>query len=152
MSGQLEELFRLRENEPEKLLREQKAQYEARLKGMAICFIGCGGLSYINSAQDDTILELQASLSRVDALSQSGGSTSLHFLTRETADEEKQDVQREVSKLRKVIKEKDKVIDAKETQIKDLDDTSMLPSLFDRLLSLFLLNSSSPWRRPESRD
>lgn len=34
MSGHLDEVFRLRENETEKLMHDQKAQYEARWKGM----------------------------------------------------------------------------------------------------------------------
>lgn len=69
---------------------------------------------------------MQKSLSRADPLSRSSGGTSLHFLTRETADEEKQEVQREVSKLKKIIKEKDNRIDEKEVHIKELDESSMI--------------------------
>ncbi|KAF8590050.1 hypothetical protein K439DRAFT_1382683 [Ramaria rubella] len=105
LAKQLDELFRLRQTEPEKLLTEQKTQYEAQLK-----------------ACDDTIQELQASLSRVDALSQSGGTTSLHFLTRETAEEEKQDVQREVLKLKKSLQDKEYLIAEKDSKIRELDD------------------------------
>lgn len=96
-----------------------------------------------NLAQDDTIQELQASLSRVDALSRSSGGTSLHFLTRETADEEKQDVQREVSMLKKTIKEKDKTINEKEIANKKLDDTSMLFFPFSSHIPVSLIVSSS---------
>jgi hypothetical protein len=39
MSGQLDEVFRLRQNETENLLHDQKAQYEARLKGMALILL-----------------------------------------------------------------------------------------------------------------
>jgi hypothetical protein len=106
-----------------------------------------------NLAQDDTIEELQLSLSRVDALSRSSGSTSLHFLTRETADEEKQDIQREVNKLKKVIKEKDKTISEKEIKTKELDDTSpLIISLPNQSILLSLFYSSVASRRFESRD
>ena len=36
MSSQLDEVFRLRQDETESLLVDQKAQYEARLKGMPL--------------------------------------------------------------------------------------------------------------------
>ncbi|KAF8484345.1 hypothetical protein JB92DRAFT_3029305 [Gautieria morchelliformis] len=109
LSGQLDEAFQLRQNEAERLMIEQKTQYDIRLK-----------------AQDDMIKELQDSLSRADALSLSGGGTSLHFLTRETADDEKQGLQREVSKLKKTVKEKDKTIDEKDIHIKGLDEQIQL--------------------------
>jgi hypothetical protein len=79
---------------------------------------------------------LQDSLSRADALSLSGRGTSLHFLTRETADDEKQGLQREVSKLKKTIKERDKAIDDKDIHIKGLDEQSKILSFSFRGLKL----------------
>lgn len=92
-------------------------------------------------AQDDTIQELRKSLSRSDALSRTGAGTSLHFLTREMADEEKQNVQREVNRLKKMVKEKDNVIDEKEVHIKALDESSMIFYSFPLVVfSSFLLS------------
>jgi len=103
-SKQLEELFRLRQTEPERLLQEQKSQYEVRLK-----------------VYEDTIRELQASLYRADTPAQPETSTSLHFLTRETAEKEKQDIQREVTRLKGIITEKDAALLEKDKEITSLN-------------------------------
>ncbi|KAF8511126.1 hypothetical protein BU17DRAFT_97470 [Hysterangium stoloniferum] len=105
MAKELEQVFQLRETETERLKDEMKAQYETRLKGPL----------------EDTIHEYE-SLSRKDAFSQSGSST-LHFLTRETADQEKQEIQKEIAKLKNIVKEKDALIARKDTENRELEDT-----------------------------
>lgn len=48
-------------------------------------------------------------------------STSLHFLTRETAEKEKQDIQGEVTKLKGIITEKDAILLEKDKEITSLN-------------------------------
>ncbi|KAG7092696.1 hypothetical protein E1B28_009027 [Marasmius oreades] len=108
--NQLEEIYRLRHTEPEKLLEEVQEQHQAEIE-----------------AKDKLIQELNSALARVEPLSKSGKTSVIHLLTREAADEEKKSVQQEVARLKAelvqkdiVIKEKDKMMSEKETIEREL--------------------------------
>lgn len=108
-SKQLEELFQIRQTEPEQALQEQATQYEARLK-----------------TQDTLINELTTQLTRVKALGGSEKSYMLHFLTREAADEEKEAVEKEVSRWKDIVKQKDAQLAEKDERIVGLEEQAKL--------------------------
>ncbi|KAJ3479088.1 hypothetical protein NLI96_g9309 [Meripilus lineatus] len=99
LSKQLEELFQIRRTEPEKALEEQEKQFEARLK------------------VQETLLEEQAKLI---VASTSGQPYMLHFLSREAADEEKKEVEKEVARWKEVVKQRDVKLAQKDEQITEL--------------------------------
>lgn len=73
------------------------------------------------------IQELTSSLARVDSLTSEGKTSTLHFLTREAADEERRGVEREVERLKEALADKDKLIAARDHAIREHQETS--PSL-----------------------
>lgn len=62
--------------------------------------------------------------SNVIAASNSDKPYMLHFLSREAADEEKKDLQQEVSRWQVVVKQRDTVIAEKDQKIKDMAQES----------------------------
>ncbi|KAH9950253.1 hypothetical protein B0H21DRAFT_724014 [Amylocystis lapponica] len=104
LSKQLEELFLIRHTEPEEVLEQQTAVYEAQLK-----------------TQETLINELTTQLSKVKALARTDKSYMLHFLTREDADEEKDALEKEVARWQDIVKQKDAVIVDKNKQITELE-------------------------------
>lgn len=104
LSQQLNELFQIRNTEPEKALEELRAQYEERAK-----------------MQDAVIKELTLQLSRVEPLARTGQNVALHFLTREAADEEKRAMEQDMARLQDVIKHKDATIAERNKRIVELE-------------------------------
>ncbi len=70
------------------------------------------------------IRELTSQLARVDSLTRAGKTSTLHFLTREAADEERRGLEKELRRLQDVIKEKDAIIAERESRILDRERTS----------------------------
>lgn len=54
--------------------------------------------------------ELTSQLARVNTLIQEGKTSTLHFITREAADEERKTIDRQNEKLKGLVKEKDKLL------------------------------------------
>ena len=73
-------------------------------------------------AQETLINELTAQLANVKALSKSNKSYMVHFLTREDADEEKEEVERQVAHWKDVVKQKEAVIAERDKRIADLEE------------------------------
>ena len=73
------------------------------------------------TASEEMIRELTSQLSRVDSLTREGKTSTLHFLTREAADEERRGVERQVEQLKAKLKEKDLIIAEREATISDKD-------------------------------
>ncbi|KAI0374655.1 hypothetical protein BV20DRAFT_960794 [Pilatotrama ljubarskyi] len=109
LAKQLEEVFRVRETAAEQLLHEYKAQVEESLE-----------------RKEALIEELTAQLSKLQSSSKSDKSYTLHFLTREAAEEEKQALREENNLLRETIKQRDATIASKEKQIHSLQDEAKI--------------------------
>ena len=75
--------------------------------------------SYSCSERDDLIRGLEEQLAQLQSPSKAGSSYTLHFLTREAADEEKKAQLEENKKLKDVIKQRDATIAAKEREINE---------------------------------
>lgn len=80
------------------------------------------------------INELTTQLTKIKALGGSEKSYTLHFLTREAADEEKEAVEREVGRWKDVVKQKDAQLAEKDKRIADFEDEG------ECLLSMFLVS------------
>lgn len=76
-------------------------------------------------AQEESIKEMTSQLARVDALTREGKTTTLHILTREAADEERRDLERELERLKVTLKEKDRVISDRDALIQNRDHESV---------------------------
>ena len=74
-------------------------------------------------AQEQMIRELTSQLARVDSLNREGKTSTLHFLTREAADEERRGLQSEVERLEEVVEEQKKTIATWDAKIRELDTT-----------------------------
>lgn len=79
---------------------------------------------FLYAAQEESLKEMTSQLARVDALTREGKTTTLHILTREAADEERRELDRELERLRAALKEKDKIISERDTIINDRDQES----------------------------
>ncbi|KAI0351479.1 hypothetical protein OH77DRAFT_1410960 [Trametes cingulata] len=105
LAKQLEDVFRVRETEAEQLLHEYKAQFEGSMQ-----------------RKETLIEELTAQLSKLQSSSKSSKSYTLHFLTREAAEEEKQALREENNHLKEAIKQRDATIASKDKQIHSLQE------------------------------
>lgn len=79
-------------------------------------------------AQEEMIQELTSQLARVDSLTKEGKISTLHFLTREAADEERRGVERQVEKLKQALRDRDKTISERDATINSQAEESR----FDR--------------------
>ncbi|CDO77647.1 hypothetical protein BN946_scf184963.g4 [Trametes cinnabarina] len=110
LAKQLEEVFRIRHTEPEQLLEEYKSQFDENI-----------------NRKEALIEELTAQLAKLQSSSKSNKSHTLHFLTREVAEEEKQALRDENLRLKDVIKQRDATIASKDKQIHALQEEGMFP-------------------------
>ena len=76
------------------------------------------------TVQEEMIQELTSQLARVDSLTHEGKTSTLHFLTREAADEERRGLEAELTRLKEKLKEKDDELKAKDSQITEREETS----------------------------
>ncbi|KAI0658805.1 hypothetical protein C8Q70DRAFT_916797 [Cubamyces menziesii] len=111
LAKQLEDVFRIRHTEPEQALEEYKSHFDDSMK-----------------RKESLIEELTAQLSKLQSSAKSGGKsqTTLHFLTREAAEEEKQALREENVRLKEVIKQRDATIASKDKQIQTLQDEAKI--------------------------
>ena len=79
--------------------------------------------TYIDpTAQEELIKELTTQITRLTPMSKEGRTSTLHFLTREAADEEKRTLEERLEKAEEVLKQKDVVIKDKDARISALDE------------------------------
>ncbi|KAI0006192.1 hypothetical protein BJV74DRAFT_880485 [Russula compacta] len=105
LSETLLQLIQTRNTEPEEQLATLKAQYDAAAK-----------------AQEELIKELTTQITRLTPMSKEGRTSTLHFLTREAADEEKRMLEKRLEKAEEVLKQKDVVIKDKDARISALNE------------------------------
>lgn len=79
-----------------------------------------------SSAQETLIQELTSQLAQVKALSGTGQSYMVQFLTREAADEEKKSLDKEVTRLKDKLKQKDANLAEKDKRIAELEAQGQL--------------------------
>ncbi|KAK7467369.1 hypothetical protein VKT23_004426 [Stygiomarasmius scandens] len=101
---QVEGLLRVRETEAEQLLREERAQNEAEQK-----------------VKDQLIRELNSQLAKVEPLSRKGKTSVINLLTREAADIEKQELEKELMQYKELVKKKEATLKEKDDAIADLE-------------------------------
>lgn len=83
----------------------------------------------LNPVQEESLKEMTSQLARVDALSREGKTTTLHILTREAADEERRELDRELERLKAALKDKDRIISERDATIRDRDQESSCTSV-----------------------
>ncbi|THH10846.1 hypothetical protein EW145_g1046 [Phellinidium pouzarii] len=104
LAVQLEEVFHTRNTELEERLESLTFVYESRIR-----------------TQEESIKEMTSQLARIDSLTREGKTSTLHFLTREAADEERRDIERLVDQLQEALKKKDKIIAGRDATINERD-------------------------------
>ncbi|KAI0820222.1 hypothetical protein BC628DRAFT_1331039 [Trametes gibbosa] len=109
LAKQLEDVFRTRNTEPEEILQEYKTEFETAIR-----------------KKDIMIEELTLQLTKLQSTSKSDKSYTLHFLTREAAEEEKAVLLEENSRLKETIKQRDGTIVGKDKQIRSLEDEAKM--------------------------
>ncbi|KAI9061472.1 hypothetical protein FKP32DRAFT_1528295, partial [Trametes sanguinea] len=105
LAKQLDELFRIRNTEAEQILAEYKSHFDESIQ-----------------RKEALIQELTAQLSKLQSSSKSSKSYTLHFLTREAAEEEKQALREENLRLKDVIKQREATIASKDKEIQQLQE------------------------------
>ncbi|PIL24471.1 hypothetical protein GSI_14225 [Ganoderma sinense ZZ0214-1] len=108
LAASLEELTRLRTTEPEEKLKDERSRH-----------------GDVNTRKDSLIQELTGQLSK-QSPSNTNQSWTLHFLTREAAEEEKRALRDENTRLKDVIKQHNAVVAAKDQQIAELKQEAEL--------------------------
>ncbi|KAF5380867.1 hypothetical protein D9615_004147 [Tricholomella constricta] len=104
LEAQLQEVFQIRETEPERLMKQQEAHYEDRLR-----------------AQEQLIREYQTQLMMKEPLMRSGNIAVLNLLTREAADEEMRAIQEEVARWKELANEKQRAMTQRDERIAQLE-------------------------------
>ncbi|RPD64540.1 hypothetical protein L226DRAFT_474144 [Lentinus tigrinus ALCF2SS1-7] len=110
LASQLEDVFRVRTTEAEQSLADYKAHYDESMKRKFW-------------PQESLIQELTSRLTSLQSpskASKSDQSYTLHFLTREAAEEEKHALKEEIARLHETIKQRDEALAGKEQQIATL--------------------------------
>ncbi|KAN0123705.1 hypothetical protein V8E52_002195 [Russula decolorans] len=105
LSKSMHQLINARNTEPEEELAAMKAQYDAA-----------------TGAQEELIKELTAQIARLSPMLKEGRDSTVHFLTREAADEEKRILEERLEKAKEALKQKDAVIKDKDARIAALDE------------------------------
>ncbi|KAI0636428.1 hypothetical protein C8Q77DRAFT_1051096 [Trametes polyzona] len=105
LAKQLEEVFRVRNTSPEEALQEYKSQFEDTIQ-----------------KKDALIEQLTAQLSKLHSSSKPDKTYTLHFLTREAAEEEKLALREENNRLKEAIKQREATIASKEKQIQEVNE------------------------------
>jgi len=73
-------------------------------------------------AQDELIKELTTQIARLTPLLKEGLGSTIHFLTREAADEEKRMLEERLEKSKEALRQKDAVIKDKDARIAALNE------------------------------
>lgn len=106
LSEQMESLMKIRQTEPEALLAERVAQYEATTQGM-IVVVGILAYTDVRIAQERLIQEQTEQLAQLKVLAESGRHHTVPFLSREEADAEKRGLEHKLKALNEAAKQKD---------------------------------------------
>lgn len=73
-------------------------------------------------AQDELIKELTTQIARLNPMLKEGRVSTVHFLTREAADEEKRMLEERLEKSKEALRQKDAVIKDKDARIAALNE------------------------------
>lgn len=73
-------------------------------------------------AQEELIKELTTQISRLTPMFEQGRGSTVHFLTREAADEEKRVLEERLEKAKEALRQKDAIIKDKDARIAALDE------------------------------
>jgi hypothetical protein len=76
-------------------------------------------------AQDELIKELTAQIARLTPMLKEGRTSTLHFLTREAADEERRVLEERFGKVQEELKLRDAIIKDKDSRIVALNEQRM---------------------------
>lgn len=77
-------------------------------------------------AQEELIKELTTQIARLTPMLKEGRASTVHFLTREAADEEKRILEERLEKAKEALMQKDAVIKDKDARIAALNEQRML--------------------------
>ncbi|KAI0283080.1 hypothetical protein BGY98DRAFT_32111 [Russula aff. rugulosa BPL654] len=105
LSESMLQLIKARNTEPEEELAAMKVQYDAA-----------------TSAKEELIKELTVQIARLNPMLKEGRDSTVHFLTREAADEEKRILEERLEKAKETLKQKDAVIKDKDARIAALNE------------------------------
>ena len=73
-------------------------------------------------AQEELIKELTTQIARISPMFEQGRGSTVHFLTREAADEEKRVLEERLEKSKEALKQKDAIIKDKDARIAALNE------------------------------
>lgn len=73
-------------------------------------------------AQEELIKELTTQIARLTPMLKEGRASTIHFLTREAADEEKRILEERLEKSKEALKQKDAVIKDKDARLTELNE------------------------------
>lgn len=125
LSESLLQLIQTRNTEPEDRIAEMKAQYEAAGRGARLLL----DLSDVPShsltsalAHDELIKELTTQIARLTPMLKEGRGSTVHFLTRQAADEEKRMLEERLEKSKEALRQKDAIIKDKDARIAALNE------------------------------
>jgi hypothetical protein len=104
-----------------------KAQYDAATKGVQLPLSHPSSLLTSALAQEELIKELTTQIARLTPMLKEGRGSTIHFLTREAADEEKRILEERLEKAKDLLKQKDAVIKDKDARIAALDEQCTWP-------------------------
>ncbi|KAF8637405.1 hypothetical protein AX17_002900 [Amanita inopinata Kibby_2008] len=104
LAEKLEETQRIRETEAEKLMKAKDEQFHAQLR-----------------AQGTLIESLTSQLAQKETLASTGRGSILHMITREAADEEKRNLEKEMIRLKEALHKKEEELKEKDRRITELN-------------------------------
>jgi hypothetical protein len=99
-----------------------KAHYDAATSGARLLIDHLAFHLPLALAQEELIKELTAQIARLSPMLKEGRDSTVHFLTREAADEEKRILEERLENAKEALKQKDAVIKDKDVRIAALDE------------------------------
>jgi hypothetical protein len=125
LSESLLQLIQTRNTEPEERIAEMKAQYEAAGRGARL-LLDLSDIPFHSPtsalAQDELIKELTTQIARLTPMLKEGRGSTVHFLTRQAADEEKRMLEERLEKSKEALRQKDAIIKDKDVRIAALNE------------------------------
>jgi hypothetical protein len=125
LSESLLQLIQTRNTEPEERIAEMKAQYEAAGRGSRL-LLDLSDIPFHSLtsalAHDELIKELTTQIARLTPMLKEGRGSTVHFLTRQAADEEKRMLEERLEKSKEALRQKDAIIKDKDARIAALNE------------------------------
>jgi hypothetical protein len=99
-------------------------------------------------AKEELIKELTVQIARLNPMLKEGRDSTVHFLTREAADEEKRILDERLEKAKETLKQKDAVIKDKDARIAALNEQcTWWQTIIKRICAGSLYRGTLQWRR-----